>query len=174
MTREELLELIAPQMTEAKKKLELSPNAPYIFVENSITYIGSDFEEHEEYNEHDDTALLASLTVCIRDRYGEDDPNVSFSMSFELKHSTVMDPGSIEDALSEFMKNVDELSAKLDAAENSDDVIISECKKQEEETLELIADMEKHFKKLRRFCYFAIGGVILAALAALIFVAIVK
>jgi hypothetical protein len=34
--------------------------------------------------------------------------------------------------------------------------------------------MEKHFKKLRRFCYFAIGGVILAAVAALVFVAIVK
>ena len=45
---------------------------------------------------------------------------------------------------------------------------------QEEETLELIADVENHLKKFRRFCYLAIGGVILAAVAALIFVAIVK
>ena len=161
-------------MTEAKKKLELSPSAPYIFVENSITYMGGDFEEHEEYNEHDDTALLASITVCIRDRYEEDDPTVSFCMSFELKHSTVMDPGSIEDEIAEFMKNVDDLSAKLDAAENSDEVIISEYKRQEQETLELIADVEKHLKKLKRFCYFAIGGILLAAIVALIFVAIVK
>ena len=161
-------------MTEAKKKLELSQSAPYMFVENSITYMGGDFEEHEEYNEHEDTAMLASLTVCIRDRYGEDDPNVSFCMSFELKHSTVMDPGSIEDEIAAFMKNVDDLSAKLDTAENSDEVIMSEYKRQEEETLELIADVEKHLKKFRRFCYLAIGGVILAAVAALIFVAIVK
>ena len=174
MTREELLELISPQMTEAKKKLELSPNAPYIFVENSITYIGSDFEEHEEYNEHDDTALLASLTVCIRDRYGEDDPNVSFSMSFELKHSTVMDPGSLEDELAAFTESVNTFSEKLDSAENSDELIKSEYERQEKESEELISAIEQQLGRFKRFCYFAIGGVILAAVAALIFVAIVK
>ena len=174
MTREELLELISPQMTEAKKKLELSPNAPYIFVENSITYMGSDFEEHEEYNEHDDTTLLASVTVCIRDKYEENDPTVSFCMAFELKHSTVMDPGSLEDELAAFTESVNTFSEKLDSAENSDELIRSEYERQEKESEELISAIEQQLGRFKRFCYFAIGGVILATVLALIFVAIVK
>ena len=174
MTREELLEIITPKMAEVKKKIELSPNAPYIFAENSITYMGSDFEEHDEYNEHDDMTLLASLTVSIRDRYAEDDPTVSFCMSFELKHSTVMDPGSIDSELDAFITGATEFSSKLDASENSTELIEAEYKRQEEEAKADLEELKKWVKRVKLYSYIGLGVLFGLALAALIFLAIVK
>ena len=170
MTHEEIRSILMEKLAQAKKKLELSPNACDIFVNNEITYMTDDFEEHDEYNEVGDTTLLATITVSIRDRYEENDPTFSHCTGVDLKNATVKDPGTIEGEIAEFEAAIDKFSKLLD---NTDDVaalITSESERLEKEAEALVKEMEESLNRMKRFGFITLFGIV----ALIIIILIVK
>ena len=168
MTHSELLEIIMPKLAEAKKKLEFSVHAPYIFVENEISYMDDNGEETKEFKGQGETILFASLIVYIRDRYEENDPSFAVCMDFDLKNTTVMDPGTVDNKISELMETVLDFADRLEAAPDAAEFITKEHIKLEEEAKEALKNFEESTKKMEKTAIAISIGVVAIAIIIII------
>ncbi len=168
MTQLEAKELFESKLSETKAMLERAKNGDKLSIETSVTYMNERYDESPEFIQGKSTSMLANLRVRAAGHLEDEDPEFYYTIAAELKGNEILQPSKLESEYLDFDSRVMEFSKKLEASDNVEALIDSECAEIEKEGKELVAKMEASLNALKKRGVIAVGAVL--AILALIFI----
>lgn len=165
MNHSEIRAIFEKKISYALESIKNAKNGDKLTILATVTYVDDKLTEKQTYNGRDNTSIVATATVYVKDCETDEDPSYILSLLADIKSGVAKNPAELENELKSFDEELARFLSELSSSDDVSELIRREDERIDEEGAKMVAELEASIAKMKKAGL--IGGIVLFAVLLL-------